>query len=120
MTEREKQRDRLIELLTDAGKEVARIFKIESENCLKRGEIPQHSKTIQEIEADYLLANGVKVEIPNNSVSMVDGHIEERKKTRWSINPDGYYPQCTNCWEEPKSGQMGKICPNCGAEMEGF
>ena len=76
---RNKERERLVELLTDAGKEVARIFKIESENCLKRGEIPQHSKTIREIEADHLLANGVRVEIPNNSVSLVDGHIEEKK-----------------------------------------
>ena len=30
-----------------------------------------------EVIADHLLDNGVRVEIPNNSVSLVDGHIEE-------------------------------------------
>ena len=27
--------------------------------------------------ADYLLANGVRVDIPRNDVSLIDGHIEE-------------------------------------------
>lgn len=37
----------------------------------------------------------------------------------WYINPDGYYPQCSNCWEEPRSGELEATCPNCGAIMEG-
>lgn len=37
----------------------------------------------------------------------------------WYINPDGYYPQCSNCNEEPDSGERETICPNCGAVMEG-
>ena len=36
----------------------------------------------------------------------------------WYINPDGYYPQCSNCCEEPTSGELEEVCPNCGAEME--
>ena len=36
----------------------------------------------------------------------------------WYINPDGYYPQCSNCWEEPHSGELTDQCPNCGAKME--
>ena len=54
-------RNRLIELLNSAGKEVAKVFKSEAEYCLKKGELPQHKRTIWEIEADYLLANGVIV-----------------------------------------------------------
>ena len=54
-------RDRLIELLKSAGKEVGKIFKSEAEYCLKKGELPQHKRTIREIEADCLLADGVFV-----------------------------------------------------------
>ena len=35
----------------------------------------------------------------------------------WLINPDGYYPYCSNCRAEPKSGEMSKFCPNCGSDM---
>ena len=35
----------------------------------------------------------------------------------WEINSDGYYPYCTRCGEEPKSGCMTAFCPNCGARM---
>lgn len=37
---------------------------------------------------------------------------------RWEINPDGYYPYCSNCKAEPKSGKMTPTCPNCGARMD--
>jgi hypothetical protein len=43
---------------------------------------------------------------------------EKSTKAKWEINCDGYYPECTNCGEEPKDRKMSKICPNCGAEME--
>ncbi len=39
------------------------------------------------------------------------------KEAYWYINPDGYYPQCSNCWEEPKSGELTPYCPNCGSKM---
>ena len=35
----------------------------------------------------------------------------------WLINPDGYYPYCSRCKEEPKSGELSKFCPNCGCDM---
>lgn len=35
----------------------------------------------------------------------------------WLINADGYYPYCSQCKEEPKSGELSKFCPNCGCDM---
>ena len=37
---------------------------------------------------------------------------------RWLINPDGYYPYCSECGEEPQGRALTKWCPNCGAEMD--
>ena len=36
----------------------------------------------------------------------------------WFINPDGWYPYCSECHHEPRDGKRTKICPNCGARME--
>lgn len=44
---------------------------------------------------------------------------EPVKHGRWNINPDGYYPYCSECKEEPKSGKMTRFCQNCGARMDG-
>lgn len=38
---------------------------------------------------------------------------------KWLINSDGYYPYCSECKTEPKSGEMTDFCPKCGAKMEG-
>ena len=46
-----------------------------------------------------------------------DGKVDMRKKGRWLINSDGYYPYCSQCKYEPK--EMTRYCPNCGAEMSG-
>ena len=35
----------------------------------------------------------------------------------WKINPDGWYPYCPTCGEEPKNGVMSNFCPNCGTDM---
>jgi len=43
---------------------------------------------------------------------------KEEKHAKWNINPDGYYPYCSRCKEEPPSGIMTKYCPNCGARMD--
>ena len=37
---------------------------------------------------------------------------------KWNINPDGYYPYCSCCKQEPKGGAMTDYCPNCGAKMD--
>ena len=40
------------------------------------------------------------------------------KEGKWIINPDGYYPYCEICGEEPTDGIMTERCPRCGARME--
>ena len=35
----------------------------------------------------------------------------------WKINPDGYYPYCSECGYEPK--KLTNYCPECGSKMEG-
>ena len=41
----------------------------------------------------------------------------ESNKAQWLINPDGWYPYCSNCKHEPKNGVMSKYCPECGSLM---
>lgn len=36
---------------------------------------------------------------------------------KWIISSDGYYPYCSLCYNEPKSGELELICPHCGADM---
>lgn len=39
-------------------------------------------------------------------------------EAKWEINPDGYYPYCSNCGEEPQdSTNLKPYCANCGAKM---
>lgn len=42
----------------------------------------------------------------------------EPNTAHWIICSDGYYPYCSNCKTEPKSGIMSKYCPECGRKME--
>ena len=44
--------------------------------------------------------------------------VEPVSHGKWLINSDGYYPYCSECKEEPKSGIMTHYCPNCGAKMD--
>lgn len=64
---RNKERDRLIELF-------CKFVIVCPESCV-RGE--GCIKCVYGQVADLLLSNGIRVEIPNNTVSLVDGHIEE-------------------------------------------
>lgn len=41
------------------------------------------------------------------------------KQGKWLINPDGYFPYCSECKEEPKGRIMTDFCPKCGADMRG-
>jgi hypothetical protein len=54
-------KERLVELLANGRKKSAEIFQNETEKWLVLGEIPKHKQTIDEIQADYLLENGVIV-----------------------------------------------------------
>ena len=36
---------------------------------------------------------------------------------RWCISPDGWYPYCSECLEEPKDGIRSAFCPSCGVKM---
>lgn len=50
---------------------------------------------------------------------MPTADVVEVAHAKWEINCDGYYPYCSNCMTEPKSGVMSKYCPECGAKMDG-
>lgn len=44
--------------------------------------------------------------------------VEPVRHGRWLINPDGYYPYCSECKQEPARCIMTNYCPNCGAKMD--
>lgn len=53
--------------------------------------------------------------------------VQPVKFAHWSINPDGYYPQCSNCGYEPprelirRNGDariFPRYCPDCGADTK--
>lgn len=52
---------------------------------------------------------------------------ESAKHSHWDINPDGYYPQCSNCGYEPprelirRNGDaliFPRYCTECGADTK--
>lgn len=52
---------------------------------------------------------------------------ESMKHAHWYIDPDGYYPQCSNCGYEPPIGLIRhngdalifpRYCPECGADTK--
>lgn len=62
------ERERLVELLDN--------FVIKCPEDCTRVEVSCVKCTYRQV-ADHLIANGVRVELPRNDVSLVDGHIEE-------------------------------------------
>lgn len=53
--------------------------------------------------------------------------VQPVKPAHWSINPDGYYPQCSNCGYEPprelirRNGDaliFPRYCSECGADTK--
>lgn len=46
-----------------------------------------------------------------------DANIETTAE--WKINPDGWYPYCSNCGNEPRGGFLTNFCPECGVDMRG-
>lgn len=76
------------------------------------------------IDADELLKDPYFLDesIPerNMFIDAVEGSptINLEKHAKWLINPDGYYPYCSNCREETYVRKMTKYCPECGARMD--
>ena len=67
---------------------------------------------------DILKNSTVTVFNENDSgVTITSSEVSMIKEAKWEINCDGYYPYCTNCNNEPKSGLMTQYCPSCGAKM---
>lgn len=44
--------------------------------------------------------------------------VEPVRHGRWIIKPDGYYPYCSECKQEPAGGIMTDYCPHCGVHMD--
>ena len=59
--------------------------------------------------------NGESYRPAYSKLTIVDGNIVPN--AHWEICSDGYYPYCSNCKSEPKSGEMTKYCPECGSRM---
>lgn len=93
------------ELLTD-DKEL--VQQLEEENDVK-------------VTYDYLETDigETIVECLEDLSSSMDIAVQPVKHGRWIINSDGYYPQCSECMNEPQGRIMTNFCPNCGARMDG-
>lgn len=95
------------------------------ENCHKHSSIPCESvvcidgnKTFWKLKINNLLNEMTD----NPSVRQADSSLKDGAdggvvKGKWLINPDGYYPYCSKCKEEPEGRKMTKFCPECGAYM---
>lgn len=55
----------------------------------------------------------------NEIAAILAADVELVKHGHWIISSDGYYPYCSECYEELKDGEMSSWCPNCGAKMLG-
>jgi len=68
---------------------------------------------------DGLKSYSFKTKVILDATKLLEGLLEEKalQQSHWEINPDGYYPYCALCGEEPRGGYMTPHCPNCGAEM---
>lgn len=59
----------------------------------------------------------------DESIRQLESEIERLKaephpkQGKWLINPDGYYPYCSECGAEPEGRKMTKFCPECGTPM---
>jgi hypothetical protein len=58
-------------------------------------------------------------ELINRIFTLPSEDVAPVVRGEWKINPDGWYPYCSNCGNEPKNGVMSDYCPDCGAYMKG-
>ena len=59
------------------------------------------------------------IEPMNREVQPTVEPEQKHNRPHWVISSDGYYPYCSECKSEPKSGDMTNFCPSCGADMRG-
>ena len=78
---------------------------------MKKDDLISRSGLLKEMQISGRAAYMIVQEAP-----AVDA--EPVRHGRWIISSDGYYPYCSECKAEPKSGVMTKYCPNCGAKMD--
>lgn len=81
------------------------------------------SDALLELYADTKQINFAVYNVPvpvvrQNILDMPTIEAEPVRHGRWIISSDGYYPYCSECKAEPKSGNMTKYCPNCGSKMD--
>lgn len=71
-------------------------------------------------DTEQIYTNGTEL-VPIFRMKQWFTHKSEQKYNRphWITSSDGYYPYCSECKTEPKSGEMTDFCPSCGADMRG-
>lgn len=67
-------------------------------------------------DPDVDIFDAVKVEHIENAPTVNAAPV---RNSKWEIDPDGYYPCCAACGNEPQGRVMTDYCPNCGARMNG-
>lgn len=65
-----------------------------------------------------LIVNGKEFDIEILDPELQELISSSNRHGQWYINPDGYYPYCSECGNEPQGREMTKWCPNCGAKMD--
>ena len=73
----------------------------------------------KDIEIDILIRKNETLKDEIAELKVENEREFQPKQGKWLINPDGYYPYCSECKEEPKGRIMTKFCPECGADMRG-
>ena len=67
-------------------------------------------------DTEQIYTNGTEL-VPIFRMRQWFDHKPERGQGHWIISSDGYYPYCSECKSEPKSGEMTDFCPSCGVKM---
>ena len=76
----------------------------------------QISEQYKREDRDTLFERGYTRALKNVLTTVLHGD-QFNIHAHWIINSDGYYPQCSNCMQEPESGKLTKFCAECGARM---
>ena len=104
-----------------AQPEVAKDTNVPTNDCISRqAAIEALIAEVRTVDSRYLDSERIIHESDViEAISMLSSVTPEPRTGRWLINSDGYYPYCSECKAEPKSGKMTNFCPSCGAKMCG-